>query len=414
MRHKDRLCLWLAILGVGTVFALPQSEAPAPAKLRFPDGTNQVTVPLEIFEYVPYIPVRLASLGHELPFVLDTGAGNMIALDEGTAREAGFSLGEGFPMGGAGEESVMGYRMDGGRLSIAGLILEGGPMIALPLRRLDPYWGKRKDGLIGGPWISQTVAVIDYAKSSMTFHRPGTYSWPREGHTIPLHAETGHAFVNVKVHVHGQEKPVETIMMVDTGLRVTSFSGPFWRTHNLAGRSPAKLETVTGFGIGGTSRGIIGRVRALEIGDITIREPVTDFSTDAGGALAGSQFGGIIGADILHRFRVILDYGGERLGLLENRSYDDPYEWDMSGLWFRCEGPDFRFFFIQHVAPGTPAERAGLAVGDQLLTVDGIDAGKYTLESLRRLLKRHGRTMDVTVKRDGRTLSKTLTLKRIV
>jgi predicted aspartyl protease len=399
---------------VGTVSASLHVESPAQAGLRFPSGVNRIAVPIDIFEYVPYVSVRLNSGGRDLPFVLDTGAGDMTGLDEDTARQAGFSLGQGFPMGGAGEESVMGYRVDGGRLSIAGLVLEARPLIVLPLHRLDPFWGKRKDGLIGATLISQAVTVIDYAESALTLHRPEKYSWPREGQTIPLHAETGHAFVNVKVHLYGMDNPVETIMMVDTGLRVTSFSGPFWRAHDLAGCSPSRLETVTGFGIGGTSRGIIGRIRALEIGDILIREPVTDFSTDTRGALAGSQFGGIIGADILHRFRVILDYGGGRLGLLENKSFDDPYEWDMSGLWFRSEGPDFRSFFIQHVAPGTPAERTGLIVGDQLVKVDGIDAGKYTLESLRRLLKRDGKTIELTILRNGRTLNKTLLLKRLV
>ena len=412
MKSGILLCAILLIAAAGSV--LPQSASLLPASLRFPEGVSRVTIPLEIFENVPYVPVRIPSLDRDLRFILDTGAGNLIVLEEETARAAKLVLGQGISVGGAGEGELFGYRVEGGRITAAGLEFEGGPMLTLPLGRLDPFWGKRKDGLLGGPWISQAVADIDYAAGSLTMSRREAFSWPKKAHTIPLRVEGRHPFVNVKVHVHGLNDPVETIMMVDTGLRVTSFSGPFWKAHDLAGHSPSRLETVTGFGIGGISRGILGRVRGLEIGDIFIREPVTDFSKDEKGALAGPELGGILGADILYRFRVILDYGGGRLGLVENKSIEDPYEWDMSGIWFRCEGPDFRTFVVHHVAPGTPAERAGLASGDRILTVDGTDARSFTLESLRRLLKRPGRRVALSIDRGGRTFRKSLALERIV
>jgi len=396
-------------------FAAIQAQTPPPEPiLKFPEGVTSVRIPIEIFENIPYVPLRIPSLGRELRFILDTGAGGIVAVDESVAREAGMPLSGEFPLGGAGENRKMGHIIEKGRFETGGLSFEGGTQITIPLHDMDPFWGKRKDGLIGGTWISRTVMVLDYRKSELTFHRPESFAWPADGHTIPLIVDAHFAFVEVNVHLHGLAAPVKALMMLDTGLRGTTFNNPFSKEHDLAGHSPKRLETVTGYGIGGVSRGIFGRVRALEIGAVRIEEPVVAFATDKSGALADPGYAGIIGTEILHRFTVTLDYAGGRMNLRKNDAFGEPSEYDMSGLWFRCEGPDFRTFVVQNVAPGTPAATAGLAVEDRLLAIDGRDAGEFSLESLRRYLKQAGKTVNLTVRRGTEKRQVNIKLERIV
>jgi len=397
------------------VFIAAEAQTPVPNPvLNFPAGRDVVKVPIEIFEGVPYVPVRIPSFGRDLAFILDTGAGGIVAVDEDVAREAGLALTGEFPLGGAGEKTNVGHFIEKGRYSSGGLSYEGGPQITIPLHGMDPFWGKRKDGLIGGVWIAQAIAVLDYENAELAFHRRETFSWPAGGHTIPVTVEGQFLFAPVKVHLRGQEAPIETIMMLDTGLRGMTFCSPFSKDHDLAGRSPKTLDTVLGYGIGGVSRGIVGRVQALEIGDVLIKEPAAGFSTDKNGALADPGYAGIIGAEILRRFRITFDYAGNRINLRENKSFSDPSEFDMSGLWFRCEGSDFRTFIIQTIAAGTPAQKSGLAAEDRLVEVDGKPAGTFNLESLRRYFKQSGKTVALTVRRGEKNITVSLRLERLV
>jgi len=409
----NRFALGLILIFLGAFTLQAQTPPPEPV-LTFPAGQNSVRIPVEIFESILYVPVRIPSLDRELRFVFDTGAGNLFAVDESVAREAGLSLVDEFPLSGAGEKATVGHFIEKGRYETGGLSFEGGLQITIPLHSMDPFWGKRKDGLIGGEWISKAVTVIDYEKGEIVFHRPESFVWPADGHTIPLTVDRNFLFADVKVHLHGKDAPVDALMMLDTGLRGTAFNSPFSQKHDLAGLSPKRLETVTGYGVSGVSRGIYGRVRALEIGGVLITEPAVSFSTDKSGALADDSIGGIIGTEILRRFRITLDYAGRRMNLKENGAFSAPSEYDMSGLWFRCEGPDFRTFVVQNVAPGTPAEKAGLAVEDRLLSVDGKDAGEFTLETLRRSLRQPGKIVALVVQRGTEKIRLSLKLERLV
>jgi hypothetical protein len=67
-------------------------------------------------------------------------------------------------------------------------------------------------------------------------------------------------------------------------------------------------------------------------------------SQDKGGALASSKYDGLIGSEILRRFKVIFDYTRGRLMLERNDHFDEPIEYDMSGISLRAYGNDFRTF----------------------------------------------------------------------
>jgi hypothetical protein len=386
-------------------------EAPAPLVPRFLAGGRTPAIPVELFDSIIYLPVKIDGQG-PYSFILDTGNAGPPLLPERLARRLKLPFGPKQSIRGAGAKAVDLYQIDHLNISMPGLEFANAPAATLPLEMIDPHWGKRKDGLIGLTILSGLVTEIDYEKKSVRFHAPGTYDGPA-GDIVPVEI-AGQPYANVKVFLWGADQPVDALMMIDTGVRLSAFNAPFSKEHRLADQSPRSLSTMTGYGIGGESRGVVGRVRAIQIGAVRIENPVVGFSTDTGGVLASDQFSGIIGADILNRFHAVFDYPGGKMILRKNSRFDDPFEYDCSGLRLMAEGDKFDRFIVFHAADGTPGQAAGLLAGDEIKAVDGRSAANIGWEGLRRIFHRDGQEVKLEIGRGEKILSVILKLRRLV
>jgi hypothetical protein len=384
-----------------------------PAMPRFELGDSLDVRGVEIFDRIVYFPVSINGSG-PFPFVLDTGDGDLTALDEGTAKSIALRstpIGEG---GGAGEEVVPFGFADSNTVSMPGLSFSGRPLLTFPVRRMDPHWGKRKDGLFGGDLLSTLVTIIDYERGRVVFHDANAYEYQGPGERIHVTMRGNYILVPAKVVLYGGEDPLETVFLLDTGVRLSVFNSPYAKEHGLAAQSPRTLTGVTGFGIGGASKGIVGRVEAIRIGSYLFENPVMSFSADTAGALADTSFAGIIGADFLSRFTVVLDYKRSQIFLEKNAGFGAPFEFDMCGIRFAFEGERFDLLKVFIVYEGTPAALAGIVPGDVVTAVDGRPAGSFTREELREYMLREGKEVRFAIVRGNETKDISLRLKRII
>ena len=105
---------------------------------------------------------------------------------------------------------------------------------------------------------------------------------------------------------------------VDTGARSALLVyRPFADANHLADKYGAKLEGVTGWGIGGPVRSLLARASTeLDLGGdraVAVREPVIRLSTQTAGATTSSQMAGLIGPDVLAQFDVTRVYPHHRI-----------------------------------------------------------------------------------------------------
>jgi len=91
----------------------------------------------------------------------------------------------------------------------------------------------------------------------------------------------------------------------------------------------------------------------------------------------------------------------------------EPFEADMSGLGLRMND-SLTGALVDFVVPGTPATDAGLAVGDTLVSIDGKPANTAAIQDLRSRFRRVGERIVLTVRREGKTRTVTLVLRRLV
>jgi len=78
-------------------------------------------------------------------------------------------------------------------------------------------------------------------------------------------------------------------------------------------------------GVGGNQQVITGRANAVKLGSFTLKNVPVQFSLDTEGAGASEENDGLIGGEILRRFKVTLDYSRKRMILEPNKSFNDPY-----------------------------------------------------------------------------------------
>ena len=407
--------LVLLALGPG-VFKLPRqvlSIAKGPAQSPF---RNSLTFPADITSYGGIFLQARINNSQPLWFALDSGASSPFFIDTRRARVLGLKLqGHGSGEGGAGPSTYAFAETSGLTISIGDLEYIGQSAVVIALDSIEAQVGRPLDGLVGLDLFKRYVVEIDYLDRKIRLCDPQTYTYSGAGESIPLTLRDGHFFVAARIEMPGRP-PLEGQFVVDTGgVMVTAvLTTPFSRSNNLPASNQKRILDKSLSGLGGETRLLVSRATSFTLGHLSIRAPVVYVSQDTGGALASSDYEGLIGSEILRRFRVIFDHTRGRLILEPNAHYAEPVEYDMSGISLRAYGDDLRTFKVYQVLAKSPAAEAGLRVGDVLTNIDGMPASRFTLEEVCQMMKQPGREHTLSIKRGGWTSSVKIRTRRLI
>jgi C-terminal processing protease CtpA/Prc len=192
------------------------------------------------------------------------------------------------------------------------------------------------------------------------------------------------------------EKPVDGIFLIDTAddAAVTFFSS-FAGRHHLAGPPPPAPA-----GSGGAMQAVL-RGETLKLGGESLREPILVLSASTSGLFSDTRHAGLLGMDVLRRFKLTLDPARKRLLLEKNAAFPEPFDYDASGLHVSPQGADLTTLEVRRVRPGSPGAEAGILAGDVILAVDGRPVGEITLPAVRRLFRKDGKEYALSILREG-------------
>ena len=375
--------------------------------------TDPVVIPFEMVTRHILIKVRINN-STPLWFILDTGD-KVAIVDIEKARSLGLSLEGTVNVGGAGAGTLKGSVVRGASLSVVGLDGNTQPVVlAIPLHGLEPRFGHDIDGIIGGDFIKQFVMEVDYSARVLRFYDKDKYTYSGTGEIIPAHVNAaGHPTINAEITVSGRP-PIKGTFVIDIGSGASlALHSPLVEKENLLGPSQKTIKAIGGGGAGGKVTGRAGRIEALKIGNFKIENPLTLFSQDKAGAFASSEHQGNIGAQILSKFKVIFDYGRDRMILEPNATLRDLIGPAAAGARFIADGPDYKTFRVEELLEDSPATEAGLQPGDIVVAVDGRPAAEMTLSSLQVLFERPA-PRKLSVRRGEKTLQIILTPRRLI
>ncbi len=248
-----------------------------------------------------------------LEFVVDSGATQSSINDPFLARALGLEVKEaGLARGvGSGATRVLVaedicVRIDGVEVLRSPLVVHdiGGQLAALA--------GREIDGFLGADLFEKYVVEIDPAGGRLLLHDPESFAYDGDGYVVPLEVVDQRPVVEGKVVVREGKKEVPVRLVADTGSTrfLSLINGS--RRHL---KPPDSKKPGVSLGVAGGSVVMLAATRRFQIGSI-VAENIETAWMDAFREPAVrniEDLNGILGNQILGRFRAIFDYRGGRL-----------------------------------------------------------------------------------------------------
>ncbi len=291
------------------------------------------------------------------------------------------------------------------------------------------------NGIIGYSFFKNNIIEIDYQKKRITVYKDRKVLEKRKMKSfsaLPISVVKDRAYLNVKVKLDNKESDLK--LLVDTGL-----GDGLWLFEDEKIRSNSNyFEDVLGEGIGGTVFGKKSRLEELEFSNFKFKSPLVSYPDTASYKQLRliKNRNGSLGGEILKRFSVYMDYKGEQLYLKKNAFFDNPFDYNMSGIEVQHDGIEwvkegmlndakqgstlnvndivfdnnnlkYKFtlkpvYVIASVRKNSPAETAGLLVGDRLLRINRKNVGNLTKEKIDALLQEEdNKTIAIEIERKG-------------
>jgi hypothetical protein len=390
----------LANLGVeGLPFSPPQAAAsggPSPVTWLGPAGTAKLP-----FDYRARHVWLKASVdgGPPQDFLFDTGA-SVTVLDSAWAATHGLKTSGRMQAAGAGAAGGASFTTLGS-LRVASPANDGVELHDVKVAVLDvnpsfePMFWRSMAGVIGYDVISRFVVTVDYDDSMLVLHDPAT--WTYTGTEKPLSMVMNGTVPALKGKFDDAD---EGLFRLDVGSSSTvDVHAPFAKRTGILNRM-GKTTRFDGVGFGGTFSSDVGRLRSMSLGPYEWDDPVVTVSHATEGAFASEEFAGNIGNRILERFKVTFDYERRQVYLEPGKRYADRDQLTRTGVLLTKRSGQVG---VESVLADSPAEHAGLRIGDQVLAVDGRDIAQWDLPELTQLFDEGeaGRKVEVRVLRGG-------------
>lgn len=334
-------------------------------------GGTETSVPFTLVDNHVYLDVMLNGTG-PYRFEFDTGGQNVI--DPAVARALGAAVTGSVQGGGVGTNSEQVRFARVRSLRVGQAELRDQIFAVLPLRgAISDAKSAPVDGFIGFEVLARFVTTFDYESGRVTLRMPGATTVP--GKPVAF------VFSGTQPQIPCKINGIDAACTVDTGSRssVDLFS-PFIVAHPSIVPANVTALGLNGFGLGGGSVGRLGRLRSLQIGGYELNNLIAGFSVTQRGGYAAIGLGANVGGSVWKRFRLTFNYQAQRMWLDPNASFNEPDEYDRSGMFVIARQGHVS---VVGVRPGTPAAISGIKKSDVIVSVDGKAGAGLTLATVR-------------------------------
>lgn len=387
----------------GFVFDNPKKKS---LTINFKSSNNLIIIPVAI------------NNSDTLNFILDTGVRYPIITELPFVNKLNLNYLQPINVKGLGEgEQLTAYRSGNNTISLNGLVAYDQEihMVINENFQISHILGIPVHGLIGFNLFKDYVVKIDYSEHKITLTKPEYFVYKERERDIvlPLSFEQGKPFVTTSI-VTDKNEDVPVKLLVDTGA-----SDAIWLSTNSDSRISLPenhIETFLGRGLSGDLYGKKGRIGAIWVGPLVLYEPIVAFpENDLVDQLIGkNDRNGTLGAEILRRFYLTMDYPGKRLILRPNANLKDEFNYNMSGLEVTNPMPGLPIFLVSNIRKNSPAYYAGILENDQIISLNSTSNKSLTLNDINLLFQsQQDRRIKMTVLRNGEEVKTEFFLKKM-
>lgn len=378
---------------------------------------KSITIDFKSSSNLIIIPVAINN-SDTLNFILDTGVRYPIITELPFVNKLNLNFLQPINIKGLGEgEQITAYRSGNNVININGLVAydQEIQMIISENFQISHILGIPVHGLIGFNLFKDYVVKIDYTAHKITLIKPEFYTYKEKEKDIvfPLTFEQNKPFVRTSI-VTDKNEDVPVKLLVDTGA-----SDALWLSTNSDSRISLPenhIETFLGRGLSGDLFGKKGRIGAIWVGPLVLYEPIVAFpDSELVDQLIGkNDRNGTLGAEILRRFYVTMDYPNKRLILRPNSDIKDQFNYNMSGLEVTNPMPGAPIFLISNIRANSPAYYAGLQENDQIIAINNSNHKTLNLNDINLLFQsQEERRIKMTVLRNGEQVKTEFFLKKM-
>ncbi|WP_347159163.1 aspartyl protease family protein [Pontibacter chitinilyticus] len=409
---------FLLLLSLWSFLVPPVQAQEGQGELRdtvyFTSNRKKINIPFKLVHNLIVIPAKINN-SNSLNFILDTGVRNTLitrlfftdSLDlKNVQRTQIRGLGTGYTI-----EAVI---STGNSLQMTGIKGENQEVNVLmeDIFNLSTYMGMPIHGIIGYDIFKNFVVKVNYSGRVLTLYRPDIIlKKKRKAEEYPLHIENDKAYIYAKVRQHNGDT-LEVKLVVDTGASHTL--SLYLPTDDRLMLPPKTMEAYLGRGLSGDINGKIGRLDGFSMGRYELQNLPASYPDEEAIklALGVANRNGNLGSDILKRFTVVFDYPHERLLLIPNSKFKEPFHFNMTGFEISTPMPGLNFYVVSHVVQNSPANMAGIMYGDELISINGKSCTEMSLNDvLDTLESRPGRKLSIKLRRDTKVINVSLVLQ---
>ena len=374
--------------------------------IKFKSCSNLIIIPVTINE------------SDTLNFILDTGVRYPIITELPFINKLNLNYLMPVPVKGLGEGiELTAYRSANNTMSISGLTARNQEvqMIIDESFQISHILGIPVHGLIGFNLFKDYIVEIDYINEKITLNKPEYFKYRdhKKDIILPLNFDGNKPFVNTTIETDDSSK-VPVKLLVDTGA-----SDALWLSEKSDERihfPKNHIEAFIGRGLSGDLYGIKGRIEAIWVGPLVLPQPIVAFpnSEIIDQLMTSNDRNGTIGAEILRRFHVTIDYRNSRLTLRPNHKFDDDFNYNMSGMEIINPMPGLPIFTVSNIRENSPAYLAGLKENDQILSLNNSSRNDLELNDINLLLQsKENKKIKVKFLREGQEYETSFELKRL-
>lgn len=399
-------------------------------KIKFKLINNLIIIPLDIN-------------GVTLSFLVDTGVSkpiifNFLNISDGlkiknSQRIQLRGLGEG--------ESIEALRSRNNTFKIGDVVNTNQDLYAINDSDINfsPKLGVPIHGIIGYDLFKDLVVEINYKRRFLKLRNQDNYT-----HKPCRNCETFNlGFYNSKPYIMGEveiaENRIPVKMLIDSG-----GSDALWLFENekegiVLGET--YFNDFLGHGLSGSVYGKRSKIKAFHLKKFTIKKPNVAFpdSTSIGHVLSHKERHGSVSGGVLKRFNLIFNYRKSMVTLKKNSFFKAPFRYNKSGIELAHDGvqlvketdyvvsganaiqksdnnskvvfnANYKLtlkpaYTIVELRTNSPAYKAGLQIGDRVLSVNNKPAYHFSLQKLTELFySDHGTRIKLKIERKDEVL----------
>ncbi|HEX5379467.1 MAG TPA: aspartyl protease family protein [Phenylobacterium sp.] len=372
-----------------------------PGIARADDG---VVFPFAVTRNMPWAAVQLNGVDPAMPFLIDTGSSGFGILQAKAEELKLAKMGKALSQAAVGRANIAIYE--------ASLVLGGAVRQSRTSILGVPHLPRPMLGLIPLPRIQLMAMDFDRREVLLINRLPDAMEGYQALEIDAGRGELGSANImgayatEQDARLGRDQRPVidaefdgELVkLMVDTGFGGGLHLNPdYVKKRGLWNRSAAFAPVRLGTVLGPVGARMI-RAERLKIGRLVFANPIVSLGDPADSDLDGTRnVAGLIGMEFIRRVNLVVHPTRRRLWIKPNSAITDGYRYDRAGADVEIIDKAAR---IAGLAPGSPADRAGLRAGDKVTGWRGRDG----IEGLSWALKgAPGSKVEIQIERNGKT-----------